>query len=246
MEKAIVEAAETHCSKTKSLAFTSNQLKMIAVVAMLFDHCVIVFIPHSLEIYHLLRMPGKLTAPIMCFLIAQGYYHTSNLKRYIGRLFGMAVISHIPFTLFFGYNPWEIWRATDVLWTLLLGLLALTVYHRKGWSIWKRIFFIGICCLLAYSADWNYVGVLLVLFFGIFHEDRNLQTMSHIAVSCLYGVQAVFYGASFVARIGVFFSIPFLRRYNGQRGKKSKLIQWGFYWFYPLHLLALYLIKQLL
>lgn len=46
---------------------------------MVFDHCMVVFIQHDLAIYEVLRMPGRLTAPIMCFLIAEGYYHTSNL-----------------------------------------------------------------------------------------------------------------------------------------------------------------------
>lgn len=60
--------------------FNSNQLKLIAIIAMVFDHCMIVFMPHHYAVYQFLRMPGKLTAPIMCFLIAEGYYHTSNLK----------------------------------------------------------------------------------------------------------------------------------------------------------------------
>ena len=45
---------------------------------------------------------------------------------------------------------------------------------------------------------------------------------------------------SVLSRIGILFSIPLLRRYNGRRGKKSKLIQWSFYWFYPFHLLIIY------
>ena len=134
MAKAVANPMQIEYTKAKAekITFTSNQLKLIAIAAMVFDHCMVVFIPHDLAIYEVLRMPGRLTAPIMCFLIAEGYYHTSNLWRYMKRLFVMAVISHVPFALCFGYNVWAFWQATDVLWALLLGLIALTIYHRKG------------------------------------------------------------------------------------------------------------------
>ena len=85
----------------------------------------------------------------------------------------------------------------------------------------------------------------MVLLFGIFHGEKNPQTASHIAVTTLYELQALAYGTSVLAKLGILFSIPLLRRYNGQRGPKSKLIQWGFYWFYPIHLLVLFLLSQL-
>ena len=34
------------------------------------------------------------TAPIMWFFIAEGYFYTKNLKKYAGRLFFFALISH--------------------------------------------------------------------------------------------------------------------------------------------------------
>ena len=79
--------------------FNSNQLKLIAIIAMVFDHCMIVFMPHHYAVYQFLRMSGKLTAPIMCFLIAEGYYHTSNLKKYMARLLIMSIVS---------YSAWNI------------------------------------------------------------------------------------------------------------------------------------------
>ena len=101
MAKAVANPMQIEYTKAKAekITFTSNQLKLIAIAAMVFDHCMVVFIPHDLAIYEVLRMPGRPTAPIMCFLIAEGYYHTSNLWRYMKRLFVMALISHVPFAL---------------------------------------------------------------------------------------------------------------------------------------------------
>lgn len=231
------------CLSVHSL--TSNQLKMIAIVAMVLDHCVVVFAPHDSSLYPLLRLPGRLTAPIMCFLVAEGYYHTSNLRRYMGRLLKMAIVSHLPFALCFGFHPFKFWLATDVMWSLLLGLIALAVHHSPRYALWQKVLLIGLCCLLAYSADWNYIAVLMILSYGIFRNQPNKQAIAHVAVGCLYLAQALLYGISPLARLGVFVSIPLLRCYNGQLGKKSKSIQYGFYWFYPLHLLLLYALSQM-
>ena len=34
--------------------------------------------------------------------------------------------------------------------------------------------------------------------------------------------------------------------YNGQRGRKSKWYQWGYYLIYPIHLMVLYVIELLI
>ena len=34
--------------------------------------------------------------------------------------------------------------------------------------------------------------------------------------------------------------------YNGRKRSRSKALQWGFYLFYPVHILLLYLLKILL
>lgn len=232
-----------HSLSLRSL--TSNQLKIIATLAMILDHCVVVFIPQDLSLYPLLRLPGRLTAPIMCFLVAEGYYHTSDLRRYMGRLLKMAIISHLPFVLCFGFHPLKFWLATDVMWSLLLGLISLAIYHSSCYAAWQKILLIGLCCLLAYPADWNYIAVLMILSFGVFRNQPNKQTVAHIAVGCLYLAQAFFYDISALPRLGIFISIPLLRCYNGERGRKSKAIQYGFYWFYPIRLLLLYGVSQL-
>lgn len=245
MAEAVAKALRLSYARTEGISLTANQLKVIAILAMVFDHCMVAFVPHELAIYPFLRMPGRITAPTMCFLIAEGYHHTSNLKKYMGRLLLMAVISHVPFNLFFGYDLLAFWKATDVIWSLLLGLIALTAYKCTWLKLWQKIILIGVCCLFAYSADWNYIAVLMVLGFGAFYKNKNMQTVVQIAICVMYGVQALLYGASLVIRIGILLSIPLLRLYNGQRGKKSIYIQWGFYWFYPMHLLALYLLCKL-
>ena len=40
-------------------------------------------------------------------------------------------------------------------------------------------------------------------------------------------------------------AIPLLLLYNGQRGRKSKWFQWGYYLIYPVHFIVLYIIGLL-
>lgn len=239
----------TDTAKGIYIEFNANQLKLIAILAMVVDHTAIVFVPDSFPAMWLLRMIGRMTAPIMCYFIAEGYYYTSNLKKYMGRLLLIAVIAHIPHNLCLGHNLLQIWNATDVMFPLLFGLVALTAWKsQKIHSVLLKLFIVGLCCLLAYSGDWNYIAVLWILGFGIFHGDIRKQLIAFIAVSGIYFLQPLVYGTSFpyISRLGIFLDVPLFLFYNGQRGKKSKVIQWGFYWFYPLHFLVIYVIGRIL
>ena len=53
MAKAVANPMQIEYTKAKAekITFTSNQLKLIAIAAMVFDHCMVVFIPHDLAIY---------------------------------------------------------------------------------------------------------------------------------------------------------------------------------------------------
>ena len=66
---------------------TSNQLKIIAISAMLLDHIVAAFISHETMWGMALRIPGRITAPIMCYLMSEGFHYTSDKKKYLLRMF---------------------------------------------------------------------------------------------------------------------------------------------------------------
>lgn len=225
----------------------SNGLKLIAVIAMALDHCAALLLAQDGLLYLVMRFFGRLTAPVMCFFIAEGYYRTSNLKKYMGRLFLVAVISHVPYSLCFGDNIWAFWESTDVLFSLFFGLAALAIWESPRTRPWQKYSGLILCCLLAYPADWGYIAVLWILGFGIFHEDRKNQLVFYCAIAALYLLQPIVYQAAVSPmRLGVFLAVPFLLCYNGERGKKSKAIQWGFYLFYPAHLLVLFFISGMI
>ena len=72
---------ELHMSKKTTAQLTACALKNLAVAAMLFDHFIAVFWQGNEEAGLLLRIPGRIVAPIMCYMIAEGFYRTSNVKK---------------------------------------------------------------------------------------------------------------------------------------------------------------------
>ncbi len=77
-----------------------NHLKYIVIILMLFDH-ICFFLPSHNPIRIFVSNISCIVAPTMALFIAEGYHYTSDLKKYMGRLLLFAVISYIPYILFF-------------------------------------------------------------------------------------------------------------------------------------------------
>lgn len=181
-------------------ALNANTLKLIAVLAMVLDHAATVFLADTAPAALFFHAVGQIAAPIMCFFIAEGYAYTSNLKKYLLRLFIAAVISHVPYALCFKFTVWEFWYVTGVLWGLFLGLLAVTLWKRLRAPVWVRLLLLGLCCLLAYPANWNYIAVLWIFGFAVFRESPKKQ-WAFFGLVTLFVCFAVFRLRLYAARV---------------------------------------------
>lgn len=223
----------------------ANQLKLIAVAAMVVDHCTAFLFPLVPEAW-LLRLIGRLTAPIMCFFIAEGFAHTSNLRRYLGRLLLAALVSHVPFVLCHGGMS-SFWNTSSVMWTLFLGLAALAFSANPRYPVWLKCIVVLACCALAWRSDWSWYAILWILGFGLFRQDRKRAFAVFAAVGACYAVKGLAVPSLFtISYFGVFLAIPLLLLHNGTHGMRSRALQYGFYWFYPAHLLVIWWISLLL
>ena len=182
-------------------------LKCIAMVTMLIDHIGYVLFPG----YVIFRIIGRLAFPIYCFLLVEGAVHTSNWKKYLGRLFLFALISEIPFNLAIGGSVWYP-EAQNVLFTLMLGLLAIRLLqeplNRKNQSLDAghgeishsgrnqtlitgiRVALVLALVLLAEFArtDYGAGGVIFILIFYVFRSQQLLKSaVFAAAVAFLYG-----------------------------------------------------------
>jgi accessory gene regulator protein AgrB len=230
-------------------SLTANELKIIAIVAMYFDHFCAVFLDHGTIIGFVSRTPGRIAAPIFCYFISEGYHYTSNREKYISRLLIFAAISHLPFNLAFGHT---FFQATSIIWGLAMGFIALAAVKSDKLPLWVKPIVVAACCALAVTANWNYVAVLWIVAFGLFRGDFKKQILAFCAIGIVFHLIPTYlnFGSMHDGyphwwyQIGIFLAIPLLALYSGKLGRKSKTMSWFFYVFYPGHLLLIYLLYR--
>lgn len=195
---------------------------------MALDHTGAVLYPSQIW----LRCLGRIAFPIFCFLIVEGFFHTHDVRRYMGRLGIFALISEIPYDLAFRGVPLE-YAHQNVFFTLLIGIGMMVLLERnREWPVKAVILLLAMWLAVLIRSDYNFRGVLLIFVFYIFHESRWLAVTAGGFWNFLY--QGV------IQKYGVLSVLP-LALYNGERGRKMKYF---FYIFYPAHLLLLYGISR--
>ncbi len=231
-------------SGKKQGGFNANQLKIIAILAMTADHLVSVIFPNYPKDWWILgiHILGRLTAPIMWFFIAEGYFYTKNLKKYAGRLFFFALISHFAYNFAFGipFLPFQtsFFNQTSVIWSLAWGLIALAVSENPRLKNWcKTLILLGIC-LITFCSDWSCIAVMAIVSLGQTRGNFKKQMAWMFFWTAIYAAVYVLFIDPVYGVIQLFtaLSIPLLKQYNGTRGS-WKGMKWFFYLYYPLHLI---------
>lgn len=227
-----------------------TQLKYIAAAAMLIDHIGMMFIPVTTPVGTLCRIIGRLTAPIMCMFIAEGFRHTRSKKKYALRLFIFALISQ-PFYAFAHGNT-LLTADFNMIFTLFLCVLMLCCFEKLENSF-LRFLSVMIIVALSQFGDWGITAPLWVLGFYCFSENRKKQAVYFSAVTVFWILRAtyncieagyVWYGE--YCQTGLFLFLFMLFSYNGEKGSDSRFSKWFFYVFYPLHLFVLAAIKVII
>ena len=231
----------------------NNTLKIIAMILMLLDHLWGTIIPGN----QWMTLIGRMAFPIFAFLIVEGFFHTSDLKKYMKRLFIFGLISEIPFNLIYTGSIIFTFHQ-NVMFTLLLGLLIINEIDKlkNTKEIKKKIIpilkiFLFLLISIIGFVDYGVTGVLTIVVFYLFRGFKLAWIGQLISLILLYIV--FFEGQSVILNIfnheyflplqsiGIL-SLIFIWLYNGEKGKNNKLIKYLFYSFYPVHMLVIYLI----
>lgn len=237
----------------KKQGLSANALKLIAIIAMTVDHLTWVIFPgyQTAPGILLLHSIGRITAPIMCFFIAEGYRYTRNIKKYALRLFAFAVISHFAYNFAFGipFVPFKtgILNQTGVMWALAWGLAALVLMESEKLTTLQKTLALIAICVVSFPADWSCIAVLVIVSFGTNRGNFKKQALWMLFYVAMYAAVFFFaidktYG---ILQMAVVLSLPLIRMYNGERGKYRGM-KWLFYWYYPLHLIACGILRILL
>lgn len=231
----------------------ANKIKIIAIIAMTIDHIAWLLFPgYPRELVPIaMHIIGRITCPIMCYFIAEGYHHSKNLSKYTQRLFLFAIISH--FAYIFASESFVDWRSfipfyygdllnqTSVMWPLAWGLVMLRIAYSEKIKENLKPLLIILICLITFPSDWSCIASLCVLAFGTNRGNFKKQMAWMVLYVAMYAAVYFFaldkvYG---LMQMAVVLAIPILMLYNGQRGSSKRInrfMKWLFYIYYPLHL----------
>lgn len=234
---------------------TNFHLKILAITMMLIDHIGWAFFPQQ----KIFMVIGRLAFPIFAFFIAEGFNRTRNVKRYMFRLFIIAVVSQSPFLLFGRGVFGAVFTGLNTVFNLLMGLVAIYLYDKSKWKGKKLYIWIFAILSLVLRMDGDIEGVFMIYIFYRYRGDFRKITQKMVI---LYSLSTAFWIAIYAA-MGMplstllsegremlinlllqFFALLALipiKAYNGEKGYNLKYL---FYAFYPVHLMGIYLIKQ--
>lgn len=213
---------------------SAYQLKWAAAAAMVVDHVGILFFPSCAWF----RIIGRISFPVLAFLIVEGVLHTGDIRCYAKRLGIFALFSEIPYDLAFSGTVLE-WKDQNVFFTLLICVCLLWMIEWEQSGANKVLWCVFASWLAEFiRADYGFRGVVLVLLFYWFRERKAVKTVLScawmvVADVCLRNVWQRY------AVIGVFLTWT----YNGKEGRKRQKL---FYCFYPVHLLILYILQKMI
>lgn len=251
-EELLDTAKKTYDDNGVFQGISSFMLHIIAMLLMLCDHLWATILSQ----YGWLTWVGRLAYPIFAFMLVEDYFHTHNLKKYLGRLLFWALLSELPFNLMYGGRliyPFH----QNVLWTFLLGLLCITVIEKtrhKGKPLLTLVVFLlsavaGYILGFLTMVDYFGFGIWMVLIFYLFRGRKWWCFLGQFAG--LYWINVVLIGGLSVP-VQIFGHEIFIVQqsmaclalipiwlYKGKQGPHNQIIQTGFYAFYPVHMLIL-------
>lgn len=256
-------------------------IKYIATFSMLIDHIMSsIYADYMInkgydenylfseDIYYIIgrSIIGRIAMPLFCFLISEGALRSKNRKKYVLRIFLIALVSEYPHYLLFGKED----KTINVIFGLLLGLLCIMTYDYFKDKFNHRVVILAsivLFSLIAVLIRSEYTVLPVILIMSLYLSGYNYERKAFLgAVAFLLGtlifslnyVTTSFgaFGYDIVKNIDIFtnavlrnvdaelaglLAFLLIYGYNGQKG--NLLPRYIYYIFYPAHILLLYLFK---
>lgn len=234
-------------------------LKLIACLTMLIDHIgSLILWPLWMssgsaglyELYLLCRCVGRIALPIFAFLLVEGAHRTRSRKKYAIRLALGAVLAELPYNLATSgrlFAP----EHQSIMLTLLLGYGAVLAMEKCKNTAWKPVAILPFALAAELVlADYGWAGVLTVALFDLSRDywrrtlvrSCGMVVLAHLRP----GMALQLGGITLPVQALSALSMIFISAYDGRKLTHSRAVQWGFYLFYPLHLLVLWALGSLL
>lgn len=172
--------------------------------------------------------------PIFAFLLVEGFCHTSNFGKYLGRVTLVALLSEIPYNLAMGGGLF-VTSSRNPVFALVLGLILLWFYRYYGENSAKNIFIKVVVALAAIlwcgmlSIEHGAFTILLIVA-AWFTRGKPMRTLVCAVTAALGVVFSMLYLAAPVSALTIHF-------YNDEKGESNRIFA---LLCYPVMLLAAY------
>lgn len=230
-----------------------NTLKLIAIITMFIDHLAVFLAKSGADgafyttlPYTVMRAIGRTAFPLFAFLLVEGFIYTKSRGRYLISILILAGISEPIYQMFFTEGLDELLHmkhSVNICFELAYSLIMLCILEKIGkvvnesakasiaQVIIAMLFVLGDTFL---PFDYAAGGIILIASLYIF-RDMPIRKL-------LVGYAALQISGNEVFSIFAFILMYF---YDGTRGKNIGKLKYLFYAFYPIHLLAFYLLRQI-
>ena len=166
-------------------------------------------------------------APLLSFLLVEGFLRTSGFEKYLLRVGAVALVSEIPFNLAYGGKLLDLGSRNPAL-GLFICLVMLFFFNRYAEkslknTLMKALIFIAAflwCQMLRIDQ-----GICLVVMVSLLWSARE---KAH--VRSMYGFIAAMICTAFnMYYIGCCLTCIMLHRYNEERGEQNEKLNYAFY-----------------
>ena len=226
-------------------------IKYAAMLAMLLNHVAAVFLAPGTLWAQLLTDIGYFTAPVMCWFLVEGYGRTRSRRRYALRLAAFAALSELPFCLAFTEGEGLSFVGMNMIFTLLVCFCILLALDRLPPAPARAAAAALTCLTAVIPCDWGLLAPAYTLLFRWAAGSRRRTVWAFGWAAGLFFL-ANWAAGGILPAIGASMGVAaagaaILWLYSGRRAQRGRRFsQWFFYWFYPLHLLALGLVRAAL
>lgn len=237
---------------TTSCNTDTNFIKLIALFFMIVDHIGIIFFPNHLE----LRMLGRIAMPLFAWSLVMGACYTKNIWIYIMRIVLLAIVSQPIYNLALNHS----WDNLNILFTFSLALIGIAGIQQRKYLSHILLPVLSLFTSHLISVDYGTDGVLFIILLYLARSSKLSVASFFIAFSLYWGKSSFALDRIFCINIDyrniiIQFIAPMLKIQSLSilalpiilinTHTKIKINRWVIYCSYPLHLLIIYLIKQI-
>ena len=248
------------------IGLTSNKLKAVAIISMIIDHIAYYFyymMPST--IYLVCRILGRFSMPIFVFLIVQGYLKTSNIKKYITRIFKYAIVTQVLISIISIFNTTyipsyevNVYEMLNILFSFCLSLCLIYIIDKRNkffdscvydWIMKVIIFVLIITIYIVSNIDYKFIipTMAILMYVNEIINNKGTKFNKYIYSITLFFIIFILFiiQEEIVLRFSIFSAI-FILLYNGELGKKSIKLKRLFYYIFPIQHFILYLLAMLI